>query len=446
MTDSLSISSPPFSKFVEWFRSAAPYIHAHRGRTFVICFEGEAVQSPQFVDFIHDVALLNSFGIRLVLVHGTRPQIEQQLQYRGHASQYVAENRVTDEIALQCVKAACGEVQTEIERLLSMGLSHSQTSDFFIRTATGNFIVAQPIGIRDGIDYGYTGEMRRVDTLAIKNRLDEGCIVLISPLGYSPTGEAFNLLTGEVAAEVAIALRATKWISLIENGGIFNPAGEFVRQITVAEAQHWIKSSPDWVVKKTLKNAIKACQRGVQRVHFLSRQIDGGLLLELFTRDGIGTLISTDPFENIRKAHIEDIGGLLNLIQPLEESGILVKRSREKLEMEINQFTIQERDGMIIACAALYPFLSEQMAELACLAVHPHYRGTNRGDALLAFLEREARELGIGQLFVLTTRTAHWFQERGFIAADLNFLPVSRQQLYNYQRKSKVFIKQLSNC
>lgn len=446
MADSLPVSSSPFPEFVEWFRSAAPYIHAHRGRTFVICFEGEAVQSPHFIDFIHDIALLNSLGIRLVLVHGTRPQIEQGLRYRGHTSQYIAGNRVTDEMALQCVKAACGEVQTEIERLLSMGLSNSLTSDFFIHTATGNFIIAQPIGVRDGIDYGYTGEVRRVDNLAIKNRLDEGCIVLISPLGYSPTGEAFNLLTADVAAEVAIALHATKWIGLMENGGIFSPSGEFIRQITVAEAQHWITSCSDWVVKKPLMNAIKACQRGVQRVHFLSRKIDGALLLELFTRDGIGTLISTDPFENIRKAHIEDIGGLLSLIEPLEESGILVKRSREKLEVEINQFTIQERDGMIIACAALYPFISEQMAELACLAVHPYYRGTNRGGTLLAFLEREARQLGIGQLFVLTTRTAHWFQERGFIAADLDLLPVSRQKLYNYQRKSRVFVKQLSNC
>jgi len=445
MADSLSISSPLFANFVEWFRGAAPYIHAHRGRTFVISFEGEAVQSPHFIDFIHDIALLNSLGIRLVLIHGTRPQIEQALQYRGQTSQYVADNRITDEVALQCVKAACGEVQTEIERLLSMGLSNPLTNDFFIRTAAGNFIIAQPIGIREGVDYNHTGEVRRIDTLAIKNRLDEGCIVLISPLGYSPTGEAFNLLTIDVAAEVAIALHASKWIGLMENGGIVSPSGEFVRQITVVEAQQWLTSA-DWLTKKPLINAIKACQRGVQRVHFLSRQIDGGLLLELFTRDGIGTLISNDPFENIRKAHIEDIGSLLNLIQPLEEAGTLVKRSREKLEMEINQFTIQERDGMIIACAALYPFISEKMAELACLAVHSHYRGTGRGDALLAFLEREAQQLGIQQLFVLTTRTAHWFQERGFIAADLDLLPISRQQLYNYQRKSKIFIKKLANC
>jgi amino-acid N-acetyltransferase len=177
----------------------------------------------------------------------------------------------------------------------------------------------------------------------------------------------------------------------------------------------------------------------------VSWQIEGALLLELFTRDGIGTLISTDSFEHIRKATINDVGGLLELIAPLEEAGILVRRSREKLEMEIDHFTVQERDGMIIACAALYPFIEESMVELACLVVHHHYRGTNRGDALLAFLEREACQAGMKQIFILTTHTAHWFQERGFKPASLELLPIARRTLYNYQRHSKVFVKSIIN-
>jgi amino-acid N-acetyltransferase len=430
--------------FVEWFRQVSPYIHTHRGRTFVICFGGEAVQSQNFAYLIHDIALLSSLGVRLVLVHGIRPQIEAGLQAQGVLSHYVEGTRITDEVALRCVKSACGEVRIEIESLLSMGLSNHPGSGVCIRTASGNFITARPLGIRHGVDYCYSGEVRRIDTTAITRRLDEGCIVLIAPIGYSPTGETFNLLTEEVATEVAIALRAAKWICLTEHGGIFNSDEQLVRQLTLLEAQNWLKQNPNLEYKKQLVNAIKACQQGVQRVHLVSRHKEGSLLLELFSRDGVGTLISTDPFEHIRKATIEDVGGILELIKPLEAAGVLARRSREKLEMEINYFTVQERDGMIIACAALYPFLAEKMAELACLAVHANYRGTNRGDSLLAFLEREAQQLGIIHIFVLTTHTAHWFQERGFALAKLTALPVSRQGWYNYQRNSKVFMKQLA--
>jgi len=429
--------------FVDWFRNASPYIHAHRGCTFVISVGGEAVHDPHFSYLIHDIALLSSLGIRLVLVHGIRPQIEHGLRMRGRQSRYVKGIRITDEVALQCVKAACGEVRTEIESLLSMGLSNSPSTQVPIQTVSGNFITARPLGVREGVDYCYTGEVRRVDAEAITRRLDEGCIVLISPVGYSLTGETFNLLTEEVAMEVAIALGAAKWLCLIENEGIFNTAGQLVRQLTVLEAQQELDTQQALECRQQVVHAVKACQNGVLRVHLVSRQIEGALLLELFTRDGIGTLISTDPYEHIRLATIDDVGGLLELIEPLEEAGILVRRSREKLEMEINYFTVQERDGMIIACAALYPFLEASMAELACLVVHKHYRGANRGDALLSFLEREAFEKGITHIFVLTTRTAHWFAERGFVAADLDSLPVSRQALYNYQRNALVFVKRL---
>lgn len=422
----------------------SPYIHAHRGRTFVICFGGEALKSPHFSTFTQDIALLSSLGIRLVLVHGIRPQVEQFLHARGLQLRQVNDWPITDEHVLQGVKSAIGEVKTEIESSLSRGLANTPTTSVPIYTVSGNFITARPLGVREGIDYCYTGEVRRVDALALTHYLDEGCILLISPVGYSPSGEVFYLNTEEVASTVAIALRAAKWICLTENEGLMDAQGQLVRQLTVIEAQRWLAHcQPDLMTYLQLVQAIHACQRGVQRVHLVSRQIEGALLLELFTRDGIGTLISTDPFEHVRKATLNDIGGLLELIKPLEEKGILVRRSREKLEMEIDYFTIQERDGMIIACAALYPFAETKMAELACLAVHSHYRGENRGEALLAFLEREAKHGGLSQLFVFTTHTAHWFQERGFVAAGLETLPLTRRVLYNYQRQSKLFIKQL---
>ncbi len=426
--------------FVDWFHSVAPYIHAHRGHTLVLCFRGELVQHQSFTNLIQDIALLSSLGIRIVLVHGIRPQIEQCLQARGQQSHYINGTRITDNIALNCVKAACGEVRTEIERLLSKA---TPSTDVRIRTASGNFIIARPIGVRDGIDYCYTGEIRRIDAIDITRRLDEGSVVLIAPIGYSPTGESFNLLTESLAIEVAIALQAHKCIYLTENGGIVDNNGELIRQLTWAEAEQ-LKTNKQIKNLKTeqyLDYAVRACKKGVQRVHLISQQTKGALLLELFTRDGIGTLISSDSYENIRQATIDDVGGLIELIKPLEDSGILVRRSREKLELEINHFTVQERDGMIIACAALYPY--DNMAELACLAVHPDYRGADRGATLLLFLEREARKQGINQIFVLTTQTAHWFQERGFIATDLDALPLKRRSLYNYQRKSKLFMKYL---
>ncbi len=428
-------------QFVNWFRNASPYIHTHRGRTFVIYFEGEVVQSPYFANLSQDIALLNSLGIRLVLIYGIRPHIEKNLRIRGLEIRYVNGLRITDAEALSCVKAACGEVHIDIESHLSRGLANIPTPDIRIHTACGNFITAKPVGVREGVDYCYTGEVRRVDTAAILRRLDEGCIVLIPPLGYSPTGEIFNLFAEDVAAEVAIALKAAKWICLTETEGMVDANGQLIRQLTLLEAQRLLMQQNDINNQRQLANAIRACQQGVQRVHLVTRQIEGALLLELFSRDGIGTLISTDLFENLRRAVISDVRGLLELIEPLEESGILVRRSREKLEMEIDHFVVQERDGMIIACAALYPFFQENMAELACLAVRCDYRKQHRGDVLLAFLEHTARQQGIQRIFVLTTQTAHWFQERGFVQADLASLPVARQTLYNYQRRSKVFVK-----
>ncbi|OUD15781.1 amino-acid N-acetyltransferase [Thioflexithrix psekupsensis] len=430
-------------QFVAWFREASPYIHAHRGRTFVISIAGEALETPQFPYLIHDIALLSSLGIRVVLICGIRVQIEHELERRGIESRYVDGIRITDETALSCVKAACGEVISTVESLLSMGLTNSPTIEMFINTATGNFIVARPMGIRDGIDYCYSGEVRRVNVAAMTKRLDEGCIVLIAPVGYSPTGEVFNLLAEDVAAEVAIALKAHKWVCVSETKGLYDQQNRFIQQLTLLEAQQVMNREADVSLRQQLTNAIRACQRGVQRVHLIPRQVEGSLLLELFSRDGIGTLISTDPFEHIRRAKIEDIGGLLALLEPLEESGILVRRSREKLEMEIDQFLVQERDGMIVACAALYPFVNEDMAELACLAVHEEYRGNNRGDIMLNYIEREARRLQIGRVFVLTTYTADWFRERGFQPANLDVLPMQRRALYNYKRNSKVFIKSL---
>ncbi len=430
-------------KFVDWFRTASPYIYMHHGRTFVVSFDGDALQQPHFKALIQDIALLNILGIRVVIVYGIRAQIDAALQQHGLNRKLINGRRVTDEQTLQYVLSACGEVNLTIQTYLSIGLNNAPVSDTKISVVSGNFVMAKPLGIQNGVDFHYTGEVRKIDTNAIAQQLNNDAIVLIPPVGYSPTGEMFNLLAEEVATAVAIELRATKWVCLHENLDLLDEHNQPIRELTFIEAQSWLNRDLNINDRNLLENAIKACQNGVERVHLVTQKTDGSLLLELFSRDGIGTLISQDSFEHIRQATIQDIGGLLELIQPLEEKGILVRRSREKLEMEIERFTVQERDGMIISCAALYPFNHERTAELACFTVHEKYRGMRKGDAILAYLELLAKKQSLESIFVLTTRAAHWFVERGFIQTFPDALPKERQALYNLQRNSKVFIKYL---
>ncbi len=431
--------------FVRWFRDSSPYINAFRGRTFVVAFGGEVIAEEQFANLVHDIALLNSLGVRLVLVHGARPQIEQRLNERGAEMQYVNGLRVTDATALVCVKEAAGSVRVEIEALLSMGLANSPMAGANIRVASGNFVTAKPLGVREGTDYLHTGEVRGIDSEAIHRQLDDGALVLLSPIGYSPTGEVFNLSAEDVATAAAVQLRADKLIYFVDGNGLQLDDGTLVRELNLKEADSYLAEKRDLpeAIGKSLFSAISACRNGVARAHLINRHVDGSLLMELFTRDGIGTLISGETYEDIRQATIDDVGGILELISPLEQEGVLVKRERERLEMEIDRFTVVERDGTVIACAALYPFIEDNCGELACLAVRRDYRQQGRGDDLLEYIERQAKGLGISKLFVLTTRTAHWFQERGFKAATLDDLPMARKELYNYQRRSKVFIKSI---
>ena len=404
----------------------------------MVYFGGEALGSEKFPNLIHDLALLSSLGMRLIVVHGARPQIEDRLELNNVSASYAKGLRITDLNSLSCVKEAVGATRVEIEALFSTGIVNSPMAGAQIRVASGNFVTARPLGIREGIDFCHTGEVRRIDTEAITRRLDGGEIVLISPVGYSPTGEVFNLSSLDVASSVAVALDADKLVLLTEGEKGVGSDGQLMRQMTQLDVENSLES--DGAVSELLC-ALTASRHGVQRVHLIDRAISGGLLLELFTRDGVGTLLSAAPFDEVHKATVEDIGGIMELISPLEDAGVLVKRSREKLEIEIEHFTVMERDHAIIACGALYPYPKENLAELACLAVDPEYLNAGRGELLLGELEKEVKQLGIDRIFVLTTQTAHWFLEQGFVEVDISDLPLERQSLYNFQRNSKVFIK-----
>jgi amino-acid N-acetyltransferase len=431
------------ANFVTWFRSVAPYVNAFRGKTFVVAFGGEVVADGKFVELTHDFNLLAALGMRLVLVHGARPQIEQHLARNDLEAQYHNNIRLTDTATMQCVKEAVGRVRVEIEALLSLGLANSPMANADIRVSGGNFITAQPMGVINGVDLQHTGCVRKVDVAAINNRLDFNEVVLLSTLGYSPTGEVFNLTLEDVAAATAIALDADKLIFLMDSDGVFDPAGALMRELTIMQAQEVLASRTDLSDDAALflPCALRACEAGVARTHLINRHVDGALLQELFTDDGIGTMVVETTLNTLRQASIEDVGGILQLLQPLEEEGILVRRSRELLEREIDRFFVLEHDHRIIGCAALYPFPDEKAAELACLAVQPAYRRHGYGDALLKHMTAEAKALGFRKLFVLTTRTAHWFIERGFKEADVAQLPTQKKTLYNYQRRSKVFMR-----
>lgn len=443
----MTTPSSPYARFVNWFRDSTPYIHSHRGKTFVISFDGALVEAASFPHLIHDFALLEGLGVRLVLVHGIRHQVETRLKEKGLALRYHQGLRITDVEALECVKAAAGTVRVEIEALLSTGLANSPMSGVHIQVVSGNFVTARPVGIRGGIDFQNTGEVRRIDAEGIRQMLDLGNLVLLSAIGYSPTGDIFNLRSEEVATAAAIALKADKLIMLThhttEGGQRDNGT---LRQLTTEEAEALLQAGrvTDTEVARQLSAAVVASRAGVSRVHLIDDRIEGGILLELFTRDGIGCLVSQTPFETLRPATGQDVAGMLDIIRPLVVEGILVERTRERLQNEIDDYVVLEREGLVIGCAALHVHADSWAGELACLALHPDYQGDKRGERLLTGLESRAAGLGLKKVFALSTRTVHWFLERGYTCATLEDLPPARRDTYDPERNSRILVKAIT--
>jgi len=432
------------AQFVAWLRSVAPYIHAFRGKTFVVAFPGELVMAGALPVLAHDLSLLHALGIKIVLVHGSRPQVEEQLGLRKVQTRFHNGLRITDAAALECAKEAAGEIRLDIEGAFSQGLPNTPMANAAVRVISGNFVVARPRGIIEGVDLEHTGVTRKIAHETINAILDTGALVLLSPLGFSPTGEVFNLSMEDVALSAATALRADKLIFITETPLMTDAGGADIREVSVHQAQAILGSGclrADAAFY--FEHAIHACRGGVPRAHMVPFSSDGSVLLEVFTHDGIGTMISAAALESLREATIEDVGGVLRLIEPLEANGTLVKRGRELIEREIDYFSVIEHDGVIFGCAALYPFPNEKMAEMACLTVSPDSQGQGDGERMLKHIEQRARASGFKRLFVLTTTAAHWFIKRGFVQKSFDDLPKDRQNMYNWQRKSLVLIKNL---
>ncbi|MGI2065831.1 amino-acid N-acetyltransferase [Shewanella sp. MF08487] len=431
------------TELVDGFRHSAPYVNAHRGKTFVVMLGGEALAQNQFRAILNDVALLHSLGIKVVLVYGARPQIDAALANNDIEPIYHEGVRITDEESLKVIKQVAGALQFDITARLSMSLSNTPMQGAQINLVSGNFVIAQPLGVDNGIDFCLSGRVRRIDVQGLKRQLDNHCIVLMGPIAASVTGESFNLTAEEIATQVAIKLKADKMIGFSSQNGILDRNGDVIAELMPNDAQNIMdklseQGSACVGTMAFLKASIDACRNGVPRCHLVSYLDDGALLQELFSREGIGTQIVTESAERLRSASIADIGGVLNLIRPLEEQGILVRRSREQLEIEIEQFMLIERDGLVIGCAALYPFEEDNAGEFACLVVHPDYRDADRGSLLLKNIINKARNRGYSRLFALTTRSIHWFLEHGFVIEDVEALPQKKKQLYNYQRRSKI--------
>ncbi|SDL38402.1 N-acetylglutamate synthase [Modicisalibacter muralis] len=430
--------------FVEWFRNSSPYINAHRGRTFVILIEGEAMASGHGEQLIQDLALLHTLGVRLVVTYGIRPQVNQALSAEGIEPQRHAGRWVADHAIMRCVERVAAEQRLWLEARLSLGLPNTPLHGVELTAVSGNLVMAKPLGVRHGIDFDHSGEVRRVRAGAIEDLLERGALVVLPPLGFSSTGEVFDLDAAEVAQHAAVALKADKLILLGEADGLHDDSGQLQRQLTPADAEPLrLASVPGSELARHLGAACEAARHGVGRTHLLSWHDHDALLGELFTRDGVGTMITRHRYEQLRCAELGDIAGLLELLRPLEERGMLVERSRERLEHEIDDYLVIERDGMIVGCAALHVFPDAHMGELACVAVHKDYRGGARGELLLAEAERRARRHDVASLFALTTHTTHWFFERGFRASTIDALPPLRRDAYNHARKSKILIKSL---
>ncbi len=434
--------------FVAWLRDVAPYIHSFRGKTFVIGFAGELVQKGGLEALIQDVAMLHAMGMRIVLVHGSRPQVQEQLDLRKVSSIYgtgaMSGYRITDPAALECAKEASGELRLDIEAAFSQGLPNTPMAGSRISVISGNFIIARPVGIVDGVDFIHTGLVRKVDSESIHHSLINNKIVLMSPLGFSPTGQAFNIAYEDVATATAMAVKADKLIFLTEYNGITNSDGELIKEFSLRQLEEHITdlTLDEADLKVLLQNAIRAIRSGVSRVHLLPHDRDGALLEELFTHDGISTMIAASDIEHLREANLDDVGGILQLIEPLGDEGILVARGRDVIERDITYFSVIEHDRVLFGCAALIPY-ANGVGELSCLAVDPKAQESGDGERLLKRIEARAKAAGLDKLFVLTTRTEHWFLKRGFVRASVDDLPVERKELYNWERKSMVLIKKL---
>ena len=478
--------------FVSMFRGSANYIANHRNTLAVYHIPGELMDLPDasvLRDLMNDISLTWLLGMRIVIVVGCRHQIDKRMEYKREKHLGMT---ITDAETLRVVKEEAGYVRFEVERQLARSLrmqgaggGGSSRSDggsqgagfpsaptttsgsgyFDGNVVSGNFYSAQPFGILDGIDFKYSGFVRRVEVDKIRQVHRSRDIILLTTLGVSPSGEVFNVNSESLAATVAGSLDASKLIFFTEKEVELRHKihGNKIQHFRVNDSRRLLDQYDVKVHKRGFVNlghrcptdgpsqnmlvklgwAMHALEQGVKRAHVISPK-HGALLQELYTRDGSGTLISRDLYDGIRQAKVEDVSMIHDLILPLIEMGTLVDRPKAVLEKTIDMYHVYTRDDLVVACGQLKLF-EDGYAELGCLVVNPQYRSRGRGDAMLGYLERMCLQKGASIVFVLSTQTMEWFVERGFDEVTVDKLPPSRQESYNHKRASKIYMKKIDS-
>ena len=436
------------SSFIQNFRLSAKYINLFNQNIFVIALSGYVFNEDQFEKIAQDINILHSLKIKVILVYGARPQVESILVKNKIPVRLVKNMRVTSSAALKHVIEVNGAIRNKIEATLSTIKSVSEG----MRLSSGNFLTAMPVGIIDGIDMESTGKIRGVDVEAIKNKLNHHEIVIVSPIGYSPIGQIFNLSYEQTAANIAAAINADKLIYYVDANGILNERGELIPELTSEKAHKLIshieeKPSPESAQNLSyddfniLKSSVFAIKNKIKKVHLINRHIDGSLIEELFTEKGSGTILTEFSLESFRKATEGDIKNIYRILFPLKKRKILIGRDLTQIKGMINQFYVLEHDKKFVGCVSLNSF--KESLELASFSIEPKYQRLGFGKKLLKLCELEAKKLKYDEIFILTTQSEHWFAENGFKEKSKELMPTFKKKTYQSERNSKYLTKKL---
>ena len=417
---------------INWFRSAAGYIDAHKGKTFVVSLCDGAISSENLEKIVSDCILLNTLGVRLVIVFNGDQRIQNKLlsewaEFKG--------KRITRFSQIALLSEVIGSIRNELEATFMSHSFHLPGGKKEILLTSGNFVKAKPLGIIDGVDFESSGEVRKINALAINRQLDTNAILLIPPIGFAPGGELFYLDSDEVACKIACAVSADKLLYLSEAPGLLDQENRIISEVDLGREKEEITE------QNLYQFCEEACNNGVNRCHIISHKIDGAIIQELFTHHGSGTQLTGISSEKVRSALQEDVTAILDLVKPSEREGALISRTKESIETKLSNFFVIERDGFLVACAALHIY--GEVGEVACMVTHPDYRNMEKGDKLLDLIEEKAIASGLKSLFVLTTRSAHWFKERDFLSIDFDELPKEKKEEYDLKRSSIILKKDL---
>jgi amino-acid N-acetyltransferase len=424
-------------------REILRYVPHYRDRIFVIALDGVVVEDENFRNLLLDIALLRSLSVRVLLVHGAAHQIRRLAEQLSVKPSDLEGTGVTDDATLQLALNAAYRVTHEILE----GLSSAD-----LRGACGNVLVAHPAGILQGVDYQHTGRIDRVDTTLLKALLERDVVPVIPPIGCDGEGRSYRLNSDAVAVEVARAVQAVKLIYLTTAPGIQiggPPEPQLIRHLSVAEAEVILRRSRNELprsLSSKLEHGIRAAQGGVPRVHIIDGRVEEGLLAEVFSNEGIGTLIHANEYQSIRRAQRKDVRAIYALIQAGVANDELVRRSRSEIERQVDDFFVFEVDRNTVACAALHRYPEQSMAELACVCVDNRYENRGIGVKLIQYAEAQARAAGMARLFCLSTQAFHFFQTKGgFVPGNPEDLPPGRRERYEASgRRSVVLLKALN--